>query len=118
MRRTFLFTLTQKDPSEFPVEQRVKSNEQRVKSDEQQSKSNEQQAKNNEQRRKSKDQRAKATSNEEKVTSNKQKVTSNEQRAKSFTSLFFYRRNNKPKTGIRERKKLLIMIKSKLSLVL
>ena len=36
MPRTFLFTLTQKDTSEFLVEQRVKSNEQRAKSDEQQ----------------------------------------------------------------------------------
>ena len=72
-----LFTFTKKDPSEFLVEQRVKSNEQRVKSNEQRAKSNEQRAKNNEQR---------AKRNEQKVTSNKQKVTNNEQRAKSFTS--------------------------------
>ena len=40
-----LFTFTQKkNPSEFLVEQRVKSNEQRAKSNEQQAKSNEQRA--------------------------------------------------------------------------
>ena len=52
-----LFTFTKKNPSEFLVEQRVKSNEQRAKSNKQ---------------------RAKSESNEQKVTSNKQKVTSNE----------------------------------------
>ena len=45
----FLFTFTQKNLSEFFVEQRAKSNEQRAKSNEQRVKSNEQQAKNNEQ---------------------------------------------------------------------
>ena len=45
-----LFTFTKKNPSEFLVEQRVKSNEQRVKSNEQRAKSNEQQAKSNEQK--------------------------------------------------------------------
>ena len=41
----FLFTFTQKkNPSEFLVEQRVKSNEQRAKTDEQRAKTNEQRA--------------------------------------------------------------------------
>ena len=45
-----LFTFTQKkNPSEFLVEQQVKSNEQQAKSNEQQAKSNEQRAKSNEQ---------------------------------------------------------------------
>ena len=39
-----LFTFTKKNPSEFLVEQRVKSNEQRAKSNEQRAKSNEQRA--------------------------------------------------------------------------
>ena len=46
-----LFTFTQKkNPSEFLVEQQVKSNEQQAKSNEQRPKSNEQRAKSNEQR--------------------------------------------------------------------
>ena len=45
-----LFTFTKKNPSEFLVEQRVKSNEQLAKSNEQLAKSNEQRAKSNEQR--------------------------------------------------------------------
>ena len=40
-----LFTFTKKNPSEFLVEQRVKSNEQRAKSNEQRAKRNEQRAK-------------------------------------------------------------------------
>ena len=49
-----LFTFTQKkNPSEFLVEQQVKSNEQQAKSNEQRPKSNEQRAKSNEQRTKS-----------------------------------------------------------------
>ena len=41
----FLFTFTQKNPSEFLVEQRAKDNEQRAKTNEQRAKSNEQRAK-------------------------------------------------------------------------
>ena len=51
-----LFTFTKKDPSEFIVEQRAKSNEQKL------------------------------TSNWQKVTNNEQKVTSNEQGEKNVTS--------------------------------
>ena len=40
-----LFTLTKKNPSDFLVEQRAKTNEQQAKSNEQRAKSNEQQAK-------------------------------------------------------------------------
>ena len=53
-----LLIFTKKNPSEFRVEQRVKSSEQRAKGNEQRAKSNEQQAKNNEQRAKSNEQRA------------------------------------------------------------
>ena len=56
-----LFTFTKKNPPEFLVEQRAKSNEEKVTSNEQRGKSNEQRAKSFE-----------------------QKVTSNEQRAKKF----------------------------------
>ena len=45
-----IFYSLKKNPSEFLVEQRVKSNEQRAKSNEQRAKSNEQQVKSNEQR--------------------------------------------------------------------
>ena len=41
----FLFTFTQKIPSEFLAEQRAKSNEQRAKGNEQRAKTNEQRAK-------------------------------------------------------------------------
>ena len=37
---SFLFTFTQKNPSEFLVKQRAKSNEQRAKSNEQRAKTN------------------------------------------------------------------------------
>ena len=67
-----MFTLTKKNPSEFLVEQRAKSNEQRAKSNEQRAKSNKQRAKSNEQR---------ARSNEQRVKSNEQLTKSNEQRA-------------------------------------
>ena len=71
-----MFTFTKKNPLEFLVEQRAKSNEQRAKSNEQRAKNNEQRAKSNEQRVKS---------NEQQTKNNEQKVTSNKQRAKSFT---------------------------------
>ena len=103
-----MFTFTQKNPSEFLVEQRVKSNEkwaqsneQRVKSNEQRAESNEQRAKSNEQRAKSNEQRAE--SNEQQTKSNEQraKVTCSEQRAAIFTSKNHYTtsrkcRNSKP----------------------
>ena len=63
MENIFICFYSKKIPSEFLVEQLVKSNEQRAKSNEQ-----------------------KVTSNEWKVTRNEQKVTTNEQQAKSFTS--------------------------------
>ena len=50
MWRTFCLLLLKKNPSEFLVEQRAKSNEQRVKSNGQRAKSNGQRAKSNEQR--------------------------------------------------------------------
>ena len=52
--KNLLLTLTKKTPSEFLVEQQVKSNEQRAKSIEQQAKSNKQRAKSNVQRATSK----------------------------------------------------------------
>ena len=61
MENLFLLLL-KKNPSEFLVEQRVKSNEER----------------------------AKVTSNEQKVTSNEQKVESGEQCVKSFISFCSY----------------------------
>ena len=48
-----LFTFTKKNPSEFLVEQRAKSNKQRAQSNKQQAKSNEQRAKSNERQAKS-----------------------------------------------------------------
>ena len=63
--RAFLLTFTQKNPSEFLVEQRGKSNK------------HEQQAKSNELKITSDEQKVK--SSEQKLTSNKQKLTSNEQ---------------------------------------
>ena len=56
--RAFCLLLLKKNPSEFLVEQQVKSNEERAKSNEQRAKSNEQLAKSNEQRARSKQQRA------------------------------------------------------------
>ena len=71
--RIFCLLLLQKYPSEFLVEQLIKSNHERTKS-------KEQRAKSNEQRAKSKKQQAKVTSNEQKVMSNEQKITSNERK--------------------------------------
>ena len=48
-----LFTFTQKNSSEFLVEQRAKTNEQRAKTNGQRAKNNKQRAKTNEQRAKS-----------------------------------------------------------------
>ena len=68
----FLLTFTQKNPSEFLVEQRVKSNKH-----EQQAKSNELKITSSEQNVTSDEQKVK--SSDQKLTSNKQKLTSNEQ---------------------------------------
>ena len=81
---TFLFILThEKNPSEFLVEQRAKSNEQQAKSNEQHTRSNEQQAKSNEQQAESNEQQTKSNDIEQKVTRNKQMVASKEQKVKS-----------------------------------
>ena len=74
-------TFTKKNPSEFLLAQRLKSNEQRAKSNEQRAKSNEQRPKRNEQQAKSNEQRAE--SNEQRAKSDEQQAKSNEQRAKS-----------------------------------
>ena len=65
-----MFTFTQKNPSEFLVEQWVKSNKKRVKSSEQRAKINEQRAESNKQRAKTNKQRAKT--NEQQAKSNEQ----------------------------------------------
>ena len=77
MENFFVYFYSKKNPSEFLVEQRVKSNEQQAKSNDQRVKSNVQNVTSNDQN---------ITSNEPKGVKNKQKVTSNEQRAKSSTS--------------------------------
>ena len=60
MENIFAYFDSKKIPSEFLVEQRVKSNEQRAKSNEQRAKSNEQRVKSNEKRAKSNEQQAKS----------------------------------------------------------
>ena len=74
MENFFVYFYSKKNPSEFLVEQRLKSNEQRAKSNEQRLKSNEQRAKSNEQREKS------SASNQ----ANKFKV-----KVKTFISIFY-----------------------------
>ena len=91
MENFFVYFYSKKNPSEFLVEQRVKSNEQQAKSNDQRVKSNVQNVTSNDQNITSNEPKGmknkqKVTSNKQKVTSNEQKVTSNEQRAKRSTS--------------------------------
>ena len=73
--RTFLFTFTQRTPSEFLVRQRVRSNQQGAKLNEQWTESDEQRAKSNEQRVKTSNE-GKKEQRAESITSNGQKVIS------------------------------------------